>query len=129
MTEKNYGKFCDDAVASFLSGDLTDFRETTSRLENLKVGTVRALLNQEQAKLVDTKGESFNRKFNITNMGDDDESEDGEDADMPEIVTADGLNSLAEAGTSAKDYLAGMSKSLEKDLHKEMLLEQRNLLM
>ena len=37
--------------------------------------------------------------------------------------------SLAGAGTSANDYLAGMSRSLEKDLHKEMLMEQRNLLM
>ena len=47
LTEQNYGKFCDEAVTSFLTGDLTDFRETTSRLENLKVGTVRSLLNQE----------------------------------------------------------------------------------
>lgn len=30
---------------------------------------------------------------------------------------------------TAKDYLVGVSKSLEKDLHKEMLLEQRNLMM
>ena len=34
-----------------------------------------------------------------------------------------------DAGVSAKDYLAGMSRSLENDLHKEVLLEQRNLLM
>lgn len=52
---------------------------------------------------------------------------DGEDA--PQIVTADGKQSLAQAGTTAQDYLAGMSHSLEKDLHKEMLMEQRNLLM
>ena len=34
-----------------------------------------------------------------------------------------------QAGVSAKDYLAGMSRSLENDMHKEVLLEQRNLLM
>lgn len=62
-------------------------------------------------------------------MGDEDEDDDEEDADMPAIVTADGAQSLADAGTCAKDYLVGMSRSLEKDLHKEVLLEQRNLLM
>ena len=55
-------------------------------------------------------------------MGDEEE-DDEDEADMPAIVTTDGAQSLADAGTSAKDYLAGMSKSLEKDLHKEMLME------
>ena len=45
------------------------------------------------------------------------------------IMTTDGTQNLAKAGTAAQDYLAGMTQSLEKDLHKEMLLEQRNLLM
>jgi len=53
----------------------------------------------------------------------------GADEDAPQIVTADGRHYLAQAGTSSKDYLAGVSRSLEKDLHKEMLMEQRNLLM
>jgi hypothetical protein len=30
---------------------------------------------------------------------------------------------------TAKEYLAGVNKGLEKDLHREMLLEQRNTLM
>ena len=56
-------------------------------------------------------------------------AEDDEDEFAPSIMTADGAHTIANPGTSAKDYLAGMSRSLEKDLHKEMLLEQRNLLM
>ena len=39
------------------------------------------------------------------------------------IMTTDGTQNLAKAGTAAQDYLAGMTQSLEKDLHKEMLLE------
>lgn len=30
---------------------------------------------------------------------------------------------------TVKDYLVGVSKSLEQDLHREMLMEQRNMLM
>lgn len=100
----------------------------------MKIGNVRSLLNQEQVKLKDTEGDQFNRKFNMVNRGDDDpeevsEEEDEKDEYAPQIVGAEGSNQLAGAGTSAKDYLAGMSRSLEKDLHKEMLMEQRNLLM
>jgi len=51
LTANNFGKACDDAVASFLGGDVSKFKEITSRLETLKVGTVRSLLNQEHAKL------------------------------------------------------------------------------
>lgn len=103
-----------------------------SRLENLKVGTVRTLLNSEQVKLQETEGDQFNKQFNMVKDDDEDNVSDAEeekDENAPQIVTEDGKNSLAQAGASAQDYLAGMSKSLEKDLHKEMLMEQRNLLM
>lgn len=51
------------------------------------------------------------------NGGDEDIDED----EAPQIVLDSSLTS--------KDYLAGISKSLEKDLHREMLMEQRNMLM
>ena len=44
-----------------------------SRLENFKVGTVRSLLNQEQAKLLETEGDQFNSKFKLANDGDEDD--------------------------------------------------------
>ena len=36
---------------------------------------------------------------------------------------------MLDSSLTSKDYLAGVSKSLEKDLHREMLMEQRNMLM
>ena len=59
-------------MSSFLSGNFQDFNEFNHRLENVKVGNVRSLLNQEQVKLKDTEGDQFNRKFNMVNRGDDD---------------------------------------------------------
>ena len=72
---------------------------------------------------METEGDKFKHQFNLVKNDDEeeDDSMDGEDA--PQIVTADGKQSLAQAGTTAQDYLAGMSHSLEKDLHKEMLME------
>ena len=74
--------------------------------------------------MLETQGDQFNKRFNL--VKDDDEEDDegdlsGEDAPM--IMTTDGTQNLAKAGTAAQDYLAGMTQSLEKDLHKEMLLE------
>ena len=75
-----------------------------------------------------TEGDDFNKRFKIANDGDESEEED-KDESAPQIVTADGQASLVQPGTSAKDFLAGMSRSIEKDLHREMLMEQRNMLM
>ena len=47
------------------------------------------------------------------------DSEQDED-EQPQMVTDQ---------ATAKEYMAGVSKSLEKDLHREMLMEQRNVLM
>lgn len=49
--------------------------------------------------------------------------EEEKDEFSPQVLMDNGLS------VTAKDYLAGVSKSLEKDLHKEMLLEQRNMMM
>jgi len=74
------------------------------------------LLNQEIQTLEQTEQTAFNHDFaQQMNGGDDDEEE------APQIVF--------ENSVTSKDYLAGVSKSIEKDLHREMLLEQRNMLM
>lgn len=80
LTSSNFIPACDDAVAKFLGGDFGRFDEITTRLETLKVGTVRSILNREQAKLLETEGDDFNAKFNLVNNGDDDEEEKDEDA-------------------------------------------------
>jgi hypothetical protein len=79
-------------------------------LEALKLGTIRSLLNQEIQTLEQTEQTAFNHDFaQQMNGGDDDEEE------APQIVF--------ESSVTSKDYLAGVSKSIEKDLHREMLLE------
>ena len=111
-----------------MKGDFNRFDDSHRRLNCLKLGTVRSLLNKEVAELMETEGDRFNKQFKDAEDGDEDEEEKDEFA--PQIVSADGAESRQlEAGCSAKDYLAGMSKNLESDMHKEVLLEQRNLLM
>ena len=51
-----------------------------NRLDTLKIGTVRSLLNQEKAKLLETEGDQFNQKFKVTNDGDE-ASEEEEEVD------------------------------------------------
>ena len=93
----------DEAVSSFLAGEISQFAEGLQRLETFKVGTVRSLLNQEQARLLETQGDQFNKRFNL--VKDDDEDEDDDEAmsgeDAPMIVTTDGTQNLAKAGTAA----------------------------
>lgn len=48
-------------------------------------------------------------------------ADESEDIDQAQLEFAD--------QTTANDYLAGVSKGLKEDLHREMLIEQRNLLM
>lgn len=62
----------------------------------------------------------FNKDFADQIHGGDEEEKD---EFAPQMLMENGQS------LTAKDYLAGVSKSLEKDLHKEMLLEQRNKLM
>lgn len=84
-------------------------------METLKIANVRSLLNQEEVKLKTTSADNFNQKFKDDMHASDDEDEE------PQII---------QTGAETKaDYLAGVSKSLEADLHREMLLTQRNLLM
>ena len=111
ITKENFNTCCDDAVAHFLSGDVKKFGDDCERLETFKVGTVRTLLNQEQNRLLETQGDQFNKRFNLVKDDDEEEEDSGEDAPM--IMGTDGTSSLAKVGTSAEDYLAGMSRSLE----------------
>ena len=108
LSSDNFATVCEDAVSSFLNGDITKFGETQKRLETYRIGTVRSLLNREQAKLMETQGDEFNQKFNLVNNGDfeeeDEEEKDGEYA--PQIVDDVGRANIAQAGTSIQDYLA-----------------------
>ena len=124
MSSENFIPACDDAVDMFMKGDFHRFDDATKRLKVLKIGTVRSLMNKEISELMETEGDKFNKAFN------DADDEDEKDEFAPQIVSESGIQAHnLKAGESAKDYLAGMSKSLEKDMHKEVLLEQRNLLM
>lgn len=114
--EKDFKSMADSAVAAFTSGDFRQFERQLERLDALKVGTIRTLLNQEIQTLTQTQADAFNRDFQDQMNGGDDENED----DKPQMVGDQ---------ATVKDYLAGVSKSLEQDLHREMLMEQRNLLM
>ena len=67
-------------MTDLLSGDLGQFEDTMNRLDTLKIGTVRSLLNQEKAKLLETEGDQFNQKFKVTNDGDE-ASEEEEEVD------------------------------------------------
>ena len=54
----------------------------------------------------------------------EDESDQGDKEDeAPLIMDVKGRNQIAQFGTSAKDYLSGLSKCMEKDQHKEVLME------
>ena len=83
LSSQNFGAACDDAVAKFLEGDISRFGEVQSRLETLKIGTVRSLLNQEKAKLMETEGDQFNQRFKLTNDGDEVSEEEEKDEMAP----------------------------------------------
>lgn len=82
-----------------------------ARLDTLKVGNIRSLMNQEIQVI--TQAETFNQKFNQALH------EDSEDPDA----------ALQFASKEAEvDYFAGVTQSLKDDLKQEMMLEQRNIL-
>ena len=60
MSNQNFKPVCDEAVDSFMKGDFSRFEETHRRLQTLKLGTVRSLMNKEVAELMETEGDKFN---------------------------------------------------------------------
>ena len=83
-------------MTNLLNGDTLRFSSTVQRLDTLKIGNVRSILNREQAKLLETEGDAFNSKFKLTNDGDEEEdSQEEEKEEAPQIVTEDGKDSLA----------------------------------
>jgi hypothetical protein len=54
----------DLAVSAFGRADLDTFQKQLERLEALKVGNVRSLINQEVLSLERTEGDAFNQGFN-----------------------------------------------------------------
>ena len=52
-----------------MKGDFRRFEDANRRLNTLKIGTVRSLMNKEVAELMETEGDKFNKQF----QEDDDE--------------------------------------------------------
>ena len=61
-----------------MNGDFSRFDDTHRRLQTLKLGTVRSLMNKEVAELMETEGDKFNKQFKDVDDGDDDEEEKDE---------------------------------------------------
>ena len=51
------------AIAAFNKGDFSNFDRQLQRLETLKIGTIRSLINQEVQLLEQKEGEHFNKDF------------------------------------------------------------------
>ena len=51
------------AIAAFKKGDFTNFDRQLQRLETLKIGTIRSLINQEVQLLEQKEGDLFNKDF------------------------------------------------------------------
>ncbi len=66
------------AVSQFDKGDFDSFQRQLERLDALKLGTIRSLLNQEEQTLVQTEQTAFNNNF-TQQMNGDDEDIDEED--------------------------------------------------
>ena len=67
------------AISSFGKGDFDSFQRQLERLDALKLGTIRSLLNQEEQTLAQTEQTAFNHNF-TQQMNGDDEDIDEEDA-------------------------------------------------
>jgi len=67
--------------------------------------------------LHEKEGDKFNTDF-LNQMHGDGEDEDMDD-DAPQVVVGDAQIST----NAAKEYLVGASKSLESEMHKELLME------
>lgn len=51
------------AIAAFNKGDFSNFDRQLQRLETLKIGTIRSLINQEVQLLEQKEGDLFNKDF------------------------------------------------------------------
>ena len=74
MSSENFTPACYDAVDMFMKGEFRRFEDSSKRLNVLKIGTVRSLMNKEVAELMETEGDKFNKQFQ-----DEDEDEEIDD--------------------------------------------------